>query len=150
MSLKTSQILGTIDYCKLIYKIIGASLEVYNTLGHGLLESVYQEALSIELSEMEISCACEIELPVFYKGQMLSKKFRLDMLVENDIIVELKSVAHLGAEHRHQLCNYLRLTQKPVGLLINFGGNTLIGERWIFDKETNDCFIVDKNMTPIE
>ncbi len=81
---------------------------------------------------------------------MLSKKFRLDMLVENDIIVELKSVAHLGAEHRHQLCNYLRLTQKPVGLLINFGGNTLIGERWIFDKETNDCFIVDKNMTPIE
>ena len=103
-----------------------------------------------ELSDKKISCICEQKLPIFYKGKMLSKKFRLDMLVENDIIVELKSVAHLGAEHRHQLCNYLRLTQKPVGLLINFGGNTLIGERWIFDKETNDCFIVDKNMTPIE
>ena len=72
------------------------------------------------------------------------------MLVADDIVVELKSVAHLGAEHRHQLCNYLRLTKKPIGLLINFGGNTLLGERWIYDEENDECLIVDKNMKPID
>ena len=125
-------------------------MEVRNTLGHGQLESIYQEALAIELAHMSIPCACEQELPVFYKGHVLDKTFRLDMLVANDIIVELKSVAHLKAEHRHQLCNYLRLTHKPIGLLINFGRGALIGERWVYDEETAECFIVDKAMQPIE
>lgn len=141
---------NTENYRELIYKVICASMEVCNTLGYGLLESVYQEALFIELTDMGIPCVCEKELPVFYKEYLLEKKFRLDMVVADDIIVELKSVAHLGAEHRHQLCNYLRLTRKPIGLLINFGGSTLIGERWVFDEDTGKCFIVDKNMQAIE
>lgn len=137
-------------YKPVLYNIIGAAMEVRNTLGKGLLESVYQEALAIELAELGIPCVLEQEVPVFYKNYQLDKKFRLDMVVADNIVVELKSVAHLGAEHRHQLCNYLRLTKKPIGLLINFGGNILLGERWIYDEENDDCFIVDKNMNPID
>ncbi len=137
-------------YKPVLYNIIGAAMEVRNTLGKGLLESVYQEALAIELAELGIPCVLEQEVPVFYKNYQLDKKFRLDMVVADNIVVELKSVAHLGAEHRHQLCNYLRLTKKPIGLLINFGGNTLLGERWIYDEENDECLIVDKNMKPID
>ncbi len=137
-------------YKPLLYNIIGAAMEVRNTLGKGLLESVYQEALAIELAELGIPCVLEQEVPVFYKNYQLDKKFRLDMVVADDIVVELKSVAHLGAEHRHQLCNYLHLTKKTIGLLINFGGNTLLGERWIYDEENDECLIVDKNMKPID
>lgn len=137
-------------YKPVLYNIIGAAMEVRNTLGKGLLESVYQEALAIELAGLGIPCVLEQEVPVFYKNYQLDKKFRLDMVVADNIVVELKSVAHLGAEHRHQLCNYLRLTKKPIGLLINFGGNTLLGERWIYDEENDECLIVDKNMKPID
>lgn len=87
-------------YKPVLYNIIGAAMEVRNTLGKGLLESVYQEALAIELAELGIPCVLEQEVPVFYKNYQLDKKFRLDMLVADDIVVELKSVAHLGAEHR--------------------------------------------------
>ena len=73
----------------------------------------------------------------------------MDILVD-DIIVELKSVTSLVPAHRAQLCNYLRLTHKPIGLLINFGEESLIGERWAYDAETNDCFIVDRNMNRID
>lgn len=79
----------------------------------------------------------------------MDKKYRMDMVVDN-IIVELKSVTNLVAAHRAQLCNYLRLTRKPLGLLINFGEESLIGERWAYDADTNECFIVDRNMEPID
>lgn len=72
----------------------------------------------------------------------------MDLMVD-DIIVELKSVSRLVSIHRAQLCNYLRLTRKPLGLLINFGEENLIGERWAYDEKTNECFIVDRNMEPI-
>lgn len=124
-------------------------MEVYKNLGHGLLESIYQEAMALELQEKDILCALEKEVPVFYKEQKLKKSFRLDMLVDDEVIVELKSVSKLGAEHRIQLCNYLRLTNKPIGLLINFGANPMIGERWVYDREYNDCYLVDKDMKPI-
>ena len=87
-------------------------------------------------------------MPIRYKDFTLDKHFRIDMLVE-DVVVELKSVAQIKAEHREQLCNYLRLTQKQVGLLINFGERSLIGERWAFDKESNTCFLINKHMQPI-
>ena len=79
----------------------------------------------------------------------MEKKYRMDIVVD-DIIVELKSVTSLVAAHRAQLCNYLRLTRKPIGLLINFGEDNLIGERWAYDEETNECFIVDRYMHPID
>lgn len=72
----------------------------------------------------------------------------MDLMVD-DIIVKLKSVSRLVSIHRAQLCNYLRLTRKPLGLLINFGEENLIGERWAYDEKTNECFIVDRNMEPI-
>ena len=82
------------------------------------------------------------------KDYDVDKKYKMD-IVAGDIIVELKSVTHLSSVHRAQLCNYLRLTRKPIGLLINFGEESLIGERWAYDEETNECFIVDRNMEPI-
>ena len=70
-------------------------------------------------------------------------------LVVGDIIVETKSTSKLLPEHRAQLCNYLRLTHKPLGLLVNFGEERLIGERWMFDAESNVCLLIDKNMNPV-
>lgn len=78
----------------------------------------------------------------------MEKTYKMDMVVGN-VIVELKSVSELIASHRAQLCNYLRLARKPIGLLINFGEECLVGERWAYDKSSNRSFIVDRNMRPI-
>ena len=135
-------------YANIVYKIIGAAMTVHSELGYGLLEPVYQEALHLELLDRDIANNREIELPIYYKEHLLEKKYRMDIVVD-DVIVELKSVTCLTSGHRAQLCNYLRLTRKPLGLLINFGEESLVGERWAYDKPTNDCFLVDKNMEPI-
>ena len=136
------------QYKQTTYHIIGAAMEVHGILGWGLVEPIYQEALEKELKLRGLLCEREKEVPIRYKDFVLDKRFRIDMLVE-DVVVELKSVAQLKAEHREQLCNYLRLTQKRVGLLINFGERSLIGERWAFDKESNTCFLINKHMQPI-
>lgn len=82
----------------------------------------------------------------FYPNHLLTKRYRIDLLVK-DVVCELKSVKELLPEHREQLCNYLRLTKKSLGLLINFGQARLVAERWVFDEEKNECFIVDANMS---
>ena len=133
-------------YKSRVYKIIGAAMSVHAELNWGLLEAVYQEALHLLDLGIENQRECEVE--VYYKKHLLEKKYKLDIVVD-DIILELKSVTKLLPAHRAQLCNYLRLTRKPLGLLINFGEESLIGERWAFDKETNECYIVDRNMVPI-
>ncbi len=74
---------------------------------------------------------------MYYKGQLLEKRFRMDIVVENDIIIELKAVDTLLAEHRAQLYNYLRLTRKPIGILLNFG-RSVRAEKYIYDPETNE------------
>ena len=135
-------------YANKVYKIIGAAMTVHSELGYGLLEPVYQEALHLELIDRGITNDREIEIPIYYKKHLLEKKYRMDIVVD-DIIVELKSVSGLVSGHRAQLCNYLRLTRKPIGLLINFGEERLVGERWAYDKSTNECFLVDKNMEPV-
>ena len=123
-------------------------MAVHSELSWGLLEAVYQEALHLELLDRGIDNLREQEVPVYYKSHVLDKMYKMDIVVD-DIIVELKSVTKLAPEHRAQLCNYLRLTRKPLGLLINFGEKSLIGERWAYDKDTNECFIVDRRMDPI-
>ena len=123
-------------------------MSVHSELGYGLLEPVYQEALHLELLDRGIANDREIEIPVYYKKHLLEKKYRMDIIVD-DIILELKSVTHLVPAHRAQLCNYMRLTRKPLGLLINFGEESLISERWAYDEDTNECFIVDRYMNPI-
>ena len=133
------------EYKNLVYQIIGSARTVHTELNWGLLEPVYQEALSIELSLRNIQNKREEEIKVYYKGYELDKKYKMDIIV-GDIIIELKSVVKLEAAHRAQLCNYLRLTKKPIGLLINFGEPHLVGERWVYDKNTNECYLVDKDM----
>ena len=123
-------------------------MTVHSELNWGLLEAVYQEALHLELLDRGIDNQREQEITVYYKKHVLDKKYKMDIVVD-DIIIELKSVTSLAPSHRAQLCNYLRLTRKPLGLLINFGEESLIGERWVYDEDTNECFIVDRNMEPI-
>ncbi len=135
-------------YSNKVYQIIGAAMTVHSELNWGLLEPVYQEALHLELLDRGIENVREKEIEVFYKKHKLEKKYKMDIVVD-DIIIELKSVTKLIPAHRAQLCNYLRLTRKPLGLLINFGEESLIGERWAYDADSNECFIVDRNMEPI-
>ena len=101
-------------------EIIGAAIEVHKELGPGLIESVYQYCLIEELSKRGLSVESEVELPLVYKGKDIGKSFRLDLLVEEDVVVELKSVEELKPVHEVQLVTYLKLTNKPIGLLINF------------------------------
>jgi GxxExxY protein len=102
-------------------KIIQAAINVHKELGPGLLESVCQACMVIELNTMHVNVAAEVPLPVFYHGKEISKEgFRIDLLVENLIIVELKSVEKVLPVHKKQLLTYLRLAKKELGLLINF------------------------------
>jgi len=109
------------DINKLSSKIIKAAINVHKELGPGLLESVYQSCMVIELNDMGIQVQPEVALPIFYRGQQVHQEgFRIDLLVEDTIIVELKSVEEVKNVHKKQLLTYLRLAKKPIGLLINF------------------------------
>ena len=134
-------------YKDTVYQIIGAAMEVHSELNWGLLEPVYNEALHLELLDRGIDNEREMHLPCYYKHHKLEKFYQMDIVV-GDVVVELKSVDELNSAHRAQLFNYLRLTKKPVGLLINFGQSSLQGERYGYDEETNECILLDKNMRP--
>lgn len=136
-----------IELSNIVYDIIGAGMEVHNELGYGISEGVYEEALGIELSELGYEYLSQCELPVFYKGQLLEKRFRMDMVVENDVIIELKAVDTIQPEHRAQLFNYLRLTQKPIGLLLNFG-KSFYAEKYLYNPETNEISFLNKKNIP--
>src|SRR3954468_15447581 len=101
-------------------QVIGAALEVHKTLGPGLLETVYEQALAYELTSLGIKFQMQMAIPVAYKDLKLDCGFRLDMLVENQLIVELKSVEALIPLHDAQLLTYLKITGLKTGLLINF------------------------------
>ena len=105
---------------ELTYEIRGAIFDVYNTLGPGLLESVYEEALIFELEQRGLRVEYQVEVPIQYKGNELKTPLRLDLLVENQIIVELKSVEEMKPVFAKQLLTYLKLLDKRVGLLVNF------------------------------
>ena len=104
----------------LTYKIRGCIFEVYNTLGPGLLESVYEKALMVEFKAQGINASNQVMLPVVYKGINLETDFRLDILVENQVVIELKSVEHLLPVHYKQIDTYLKLAGKQLGFLVNF------------------------------
>jgi len=109
------------DINELTSKIIKAAMAVHNTIGPGLLESAYQECLRMELEDMGLRIQQEVPVPVVYKDKEVTQDgFRIDLLVENTVILELKSVEEVKAVHKKQLLTYLRLMRKPVGLLINF------------------------------
>lgn len=136
-------------YQELVYKIIGAAMTVHREIRWGVLEPIYQEALSLELRMCGVSNKREQEIRLYYKNVELEKKYKMDIVVD-DIIIELKSVVKILPAHRAQLCNYLRLTKKPIGILINFGEPRLIGERWAYDERSNECFLVDRYMQRVK
>lgn len=102
------------------YKIRGCIFAVYRNLGPGLLESVYEAALVYELKKNNLEVKSQVPLPVLYEGIQLEVGFRIDVLVEEKVIVEIKSVEELSKVHYKQLLTYLKLSDKKVGLLVNF------------------------------
>lgn len=112
------------------YNITGAAMYVYNTLGPGFLEAVYQEALAIEFSKRGIPFQREKELKIYYDGHELKQTYRADFVCYDDIIVEIKAVGDLDNTHRSQVYNYLKAAGCQLGLLYNFGhSHTLQQER---------------------
>ena len=106
-----------------VYALVGAAMEVYNQLGPGFLEAVYQEALEIELAERGIPFVSQKELRILYKGQPLKKTYISDLTCYEKIIVELKAIDRLTGKDTAQLLNYLKATGLHLGLLINFGNS---------------------------
>ena len=101
-------------------QVIGAAIEVHKELGPGLLESVYQQCLAYELEERGVQVRAEVALPVRYKGLQFDSAFRIDLMVEEVLVVELKAVDAILPVHRAQLISYLKLSGLGLGLLINF------------------------------
>ena len=98
---------------------------MYNALGPGLLESIYEKALTYELKKSGCKVKTQVEVPVCYDGQILDNSLRVDLLVDDSVIVELKSVEKLIPLHHKQLLTYLRLTKKRLGLLVNFNSENI-------------------------
>ena len=107
------------------HEIIGAALDLHGNLGPGFLESAYECALMFELSQRGLNVRCQVAMPLIYKSVKLDQGYRLDLLVEDKVIVELKSVECLAPVHYAQLLTYLRLSDKRLGLLINFNSKLL-------------------------
>ncbi len=111
---------------KLSETIIGAAIEVHKYLGPGLLETVYEICLVEELERRGLDVQQQVRLPLYYKGQLTKKFFVIDLLIENEVILELKAVDKVLPVYEHQLMTYLKLTQKNLGLLINFNVPRLV------------------------
>ena len=114
------------------YDFMGAVFEVYDQVGAGFGEDIYQECLEKELNVRKIPFDSQVHVPVYYKGEQLTKYFKPDLLGTGEIVVELKAVQQLIPEHEAQLFNYLKATQKRVGYLIDFGhANQLEWKRFV-------------------
>ncbi len=132
-------------------KIIGVFYQVYNELGHGFLESVYQKSLQIALNSIGLKAVTQIEIPVWFRGQQVGD-FSADLLVDNCVLIELKAGSTLHPAHTAQLLNYLRATDIEVGLLLNFGLKPEF-KRLLFDNprksiRENPCLSVAELLTP--
>lgn len=125
------------------YDIVGVLHAVHRELGPGLNEYVYQEGLEMELRDHDFSFVREFSFHPCFRGRPMAAEYRLDFLCEENIIIECKSVQKLSQEHRAQLFNYMRLTQKPVGILVNFAPSYAEIERYFLDSE--EQVIYDSN-----
>ena len=122
----------------LSYEIRGAAMEVYNHFGPGLLESLYEKAMIVELESRDIPVLSQIPLKVSYKGRLIDADYRLDLLVDDLIIIELKSVSEILPIHYKQLRSYLRIADKPLGWLINL----FKGKPWM-RKRSSSLLIIE-------
>lgn len=108
------------EVTQLSYEIIGCAIKVHKELGPGLLESVYEKCLKYELISNNYSVVQQLQVPLIYKGIELNSELRLDLLVNETVVVELKSIENILPVHEAQLLTYMKLLKKPQGLLINF------------------------------
>ena len=127
-----------------MYNIVGAAMEVYNTLGRGMEEAIYQEALQMELDDRGIESRREVWFDMFYKGKKMKKRYKADFVV-NGVIVELKSVSVFSSEHRAQLFNYMRITRQNRGILMNFGGKSFAAERYWYHEDSDDFILLKES-----
>ena len=111
---------------EITYEVRGAIYDVYKNLGPGLLESVYEEALVFELERRGLKVERQKPVPVSYRGNMLATELRLDLLVEDEVIIELKSVEEMKKVFSKQLLTYLRLLNKKIGILVNFNTDNIL------------------------
>ena len=123
-----------------IYDVVGAAMEVHKTLGRGLFEPVYQEALQMEMKHRGLEIDREVRLNLYYKDELMEKVYYADFVYKG-IILELKSVDNVISEHRAQLFNYMRITNMKRGILLNFGEKSLRAERYLYLPE-DDNFIL--------
>lgn len=125
--MKVEQAIITQNYVnELAYKIIACAIEVHKTMGPGLLESIYQSCLLEELKQNGLLTQSQVEIPVYYKRKNLGSKLKLDILVNDLIIVELKSIETILPVHKAQLLSYMKLANVPKGLLINFNVDNIV------------------------
>lgn len=120
---------------EIAYGIMGCSIEVNKFLGPGLLESVYQECMINELKRRGYNLEIEQNVPLYYKGDKISNKLRLDLIVNDLVIVELKAVEALNPIFTSQILTYMKLAQKPKGLLINFNSKNIVSGSLTFVNE---------------
>jgi GxxExxY protein len=113
------------------YAVIGAAMEVHRLLGCGFLETVYQEALELELAARDIPFRAQVQLPIRYKDRVLKTVYRADFVCYDAVIVELKALTQIGPVEEAQVINYLKATGYEIGLLLNFGRTSLQSKRYI-------------------
>jgi len=116
------------------YLIIGAAIAVHQELGGGFLEAIYQEALEREFLLRDIAYKREMPITIYYKNKPLNKSYTADFICFGEIIVELKAISALTAEHQAQVLNYLAASRLKLGLLLNFGKSSLEYKRMIYEK----------------
>lgn len=120
------------------HDITGVAMRVHSKYHGGLLESAYEAALKYLLEQKGYVVERQVFVPMYWEDVRLDQDYRLDLLVDNEIIVELKAINHIDTSHRRQLWNYLRITHKPYGMLINFSPEGLYSEWYHFDEHSGD------------
>ena len=129
---------------KEIYDVVGAAMEVYNTLGRGMAEAIYQESLDKEFRKRGMNVEREKELQMYYKGELLDKTYYADFYYKG-IVIELKSVQDVNPDHRAQLFNYMRITRQHRGILLNFGEDNLHTERYLYLPQYDDFILLNQD-----
>lgn len=124
-----------------IYDVVGAAMEVHKTLGRGMEEPIYQEALAVEMNKRGMVAEREKELRLTYKDILLKKTYYADFYYQG-IIIELKSVSEIISDHRAQLFNYMRITGTHRGVLLNFGEKFLRAERYLYIPDDDDFVLL--------
>ena len=127
-----------------IYDVVGAAMEVHKTLGRGMAEAIYQEALAVEMKKRDMVVEREKLLLLHYKDVLLEKVYYAD-LYYHGVIIELKSVDEIISDHRAQLFNYMRITGNYRGILLNFGEKKLRAERYLYLQEDDDFILLSQD-----